>query len=106
MYFLDNPEQSGIFNLGTGQAQSFNAMAAATINALRGAENKPALTLAELQKQGLISYIPFPEQLHGKYQSYTQADLSALRETGYAEPFLTVEQGVAHYMNHLLNSPT
>ncbi len=105
MYFLDNPEQSGIFNLGTGQAQSFNAMAGATINALRGAENKPALTLAELQKQGLISYIPFPEQLRGKYQSYTQADLSALRETGYAEPFLTVEQGVAHYMNHLLNSP-
>jgi len=51
------------------------------------------LSLTELQQQGLISYIPFPDQLRGKYQSYTQADITALRNSGYAEPFLTVEQG-------------
>jgi ADP-L-glycero-D-manno-heptose 6-epimerase len=104
MYFLDHPDQSGIFNLGTGQAQSFNAVAAATINAVRVCAGESALTLAELQQQGLISYIPFPEQLRGKYQSYTQADISALRDSGYDEPFLSVEQGVAKYVAQMLEA--
>jgi len=104
MYFLDNPDQSGIFNLGTGQAQSFNDVAAATINTLRSTEGKPALSLAELQQQGLIEYIPFPEALRGKYQSYTQADIGALRNAGYAEPFLNVEQGVAKYVEQMLKT--
>jgi ADP-L-glycero-D-manno-heptose 6-epimerase len=104
MYFLDHQNKSGIFNLGTGQAQSFNDVAVATINTLRIAEGKPALSLAELQQQGLISYIPFPDQLRGKYQSYTQADIGALRESGYAEPFLSVEQGVARYVEQMLKT--
>lgn len=104
MYFLDNPAKSGIFNLGTGQAQSFNDVAVATINTLRKAESKPALRLAELQQQGLLQYIPFPEQLRGKYQSYTQADMSALRNSGYSAPFLNVEQGVERYVQHMLKS--
>jgi len=104
MYFLDNPQKSGIFNLGTGQAQSFNDVAAATINALRKSESKPELSLAEMQQQGLISYIPFPEQLRGKYQSYTQADISALRSSGYSEDFLSVEQGVARYVEQMIKA--
>ena len=104
MYFLDHPDQSGIFNLGTGQAQSFNDVAVATVNTLRQVEGKPALSLSELQAQGLIEYIPFPEALRGKYQSYTQADIGGLRATGYAEPFLTVEQGVARYVTQLLKA--
>ncbi len=104
MYFLDHPHKSGIFNLGTGQAQSFNDVAVATINTLRNAEGKPALSFAELQQQGLISYIPFPEQLRGKYQSYTQADIGALRDSGYSEPFLSVEQGVARYVEQMLKA--
>ncbi len=104
MYFLDNPHLSGIFNLGTGQAQSFNDVAAATINTLRVAEGKEALTLAELQQQELISYIPFPEALKGKYQSYTQADIAALRATGYDQPFLSVEQGVGRYVEQMLKA--
>ncbi|MDH4286556.1 MAG: ADP-glyceromanno-heptose 6-epimerase [Gallionella sp.] len=106
MHFLDNPHKSGIFNLGTGQAQSFNDVAAATVNTLRLAENKPALSLAELQQQGLISYIPFPDALRGKYQSYTQADIGALRDCGYSEPFLDVEQGVARYVTYLSGAST
>jgi ADP-L-glycero-D-manno-heptose 6-epimerase len=102
LYLLDHPEISGIYNLGTGQAQSFNDVAAATVNTLRRAEAKPALSLAELQAQGLIEYIPFPEALRGKYQSYTQADISALRSSGYAAPFLTVEQGVSRYVEQML----
>jgi ADP-L-glycero-D-manno-heptose 6-epimerase len=102
MYFLDNPHKSGIFNLGTGQAQSFNDVAVATINTLRIAEAKAVLSLAEMQQQGLISYIPFPEALRGKYQSYTQADIGALRNNGYSEMFLSVEQGVAKYVEQML----
>jgi ADP-L-glycero-D-manno-heptose 6-epimerase len=104
MHFLDNPHKSGIFNLGTGQAQSFNDVAVATINALRDAEAKPALSLAELQQQGLIEYIPFPDALRGKYQSYTQADIGALRGSDYAEPFMNVEQGVEKYVGQLLKA--
>ena len=104
MYFLDNPQKSGIFNLGTGQAQSFNDVAVATINTLRNAGGRNALSLAELQQQGLIEYIPFPEALRGKYQSYTQADIGALRGSGYDEPFLNVEQGVARYVGQMLKT--
>ncbi|OFZ67137.1 MAG: ADP-glyceromanno-heptose 6-epimerase [Betaproteobacteria bacterium RBG_16_56_24] len=104
MYFLDNQNKSGIFNLGTGRAQSFNDVAVATINTLRKADGKSSLSLADLQQQGLISYIPFPEQLRGKYQSYTQADIGALRNSGYTEPFLGVEQGVARYVEQMLKT--
>jgi ADP-L-glycero-D-manno-heptose 6-epimerase len=102
LYFLDNPAQSGIFNLGTGQAQSFNDVAVATINTLRQVDDQPALTLSELQQQGVIEYIEFPGALRGKYQSHTQADINMLRDTGYAEPFLSVEQGVANYVEKML----
>ena len=102
MFFLDHPGKSGIFNLGTGSAQSFNDVAVATINTLRAAKGESALTLAQMQQQQLIRYIPFPEQLKGKYQSYTQADMTAMREIGYSEPFLTVEQGTARYVNYML----
>lgn len=102
MFFLDNPGKSGIFNLGTGKAQSFNDVAVATINALRASRGEGALTLEQMHQQQLIRYIPFPEQLKGKYQSYTQADVSALRTIGYEEQFLTVEQGTGRYVNELL----
>lgn len=96
--FLDHPQRSGIFNLGTGRAQTFNELAAATINACRAEEGKPALPLEELVRQGLIEYIPFPLQLVGKYQSFTEADLTRLRAAGYSAQFASVEQGVAKYV--------
>ncbi len=104
MHFLDHPGQSGIFNLGTGRAQCFNDVAVATINALRAVQGEPALALDEMRGRGLIRYIPFPDALTGKYQSYTQADMQKLRAQGYTEPFLDVEQGVGHYVAYLLKS--
>ena len=92
---------SGIYNLGTGRAQSFNELATATVNACRILEDKPALPLAELVAQGIIEYMPFPDALRGKYQSFTEADLTQLRATGYAESFATVEEGVAKYVEWL-----
>lgn len=102
LFFLQNGGRSGIFNCGSGAAQSFNDVAVATVNGCRAAAGEPALSLAELQGKGVIRYIPFPGDLKGKYQSYTQADLTALRAAGYAQPFLTVEQGVARYCQQLL----
>jgi len=98
LFFLDNPRISGIFNVGTGRAQSFNDVAVATVNAVRASRRESPLTLEELRRAGAIEYIPFPPQLVGKYQSFTQADLTALRAAGYAEPFLSVEQGVTRYV--------
>jgi ADP-L-glycero-D-manno-heptose 6-epimerase len=102
LFFLDHPGQSGIFNVGTGAAQSFNEVAVATVNACREQAGQKALSLAEMQRQGVIEYIPFPPELKGKYQSYTQADINALRGAGYSAPFLTVEQGVARYIGKLI----
>jgi len=102
LFFLDHPEQSGIFNVGTGAAQSFNEVAVAAVNACRKARGEAPLTLAAMRERGVIQYIAFPEDLKGKYQSYTQADVSALRAAGYDAPFLTVEQGVARYCQKLL----
>ncbi len=99
LWFLDHPQQSGIFNLGTGRAQPFNDVATAVVNALR--PGQPALDAAGAAAQGLIEYIPFPDALRGKYQSYTQADLTALRAAGCGHAFADVQTGVASYMASL-----
>lgn len=102
LFFLGNAKKSGIFNVGTGRAQPFNDVAIAVVNSLRKAKGELALPLAELQRLKLIEYIPFPDALKGKYQSFTQADLGALRKAGYKKPFLTVEQGVERYIEKLI----
>ena len=86
LWFLDHPEQRGIYNVGTGRAETFNAVARAVI---------------DWHKEGSIEYIPFPEHLKGAYQSYTQADISGLREAGYMRDFMTVKQGVTKYLDWL-----
>jgi len=98
LFFLGEARLSGIFNVGTGHAESFNAVARATINAIRASRGEKALSLEELRAAGAIEYIAFPPQLVGKYQSYTEADMSALRAAGYREPFLGVEEGVGRYV--------
>jgi ADP-L-glycero-D-manno-heptose 6-epimerase len=98
LFFLDHPEISGVFNVGTGRSATFNDVARATINAVRRARGEREMTLAELKAAGAIEYVAFPAQLVGKYQSYTQADMGRLRAAGYTGPFLTVEEGVGRYV--------
>ena len=86
LWFLANPDRSGIYNVGTGKAESFNEV---------------ANTVIKWHQQGSIEYIPFPEHLKGAYQSYTQADISGLREAGYQKAFLSVEEGVSRYLDSL-----
>ncbi len=102
LFFLDHPNKSGIFNVGTGRSQPFNDVALTVVNHMREHEGKPALNLQQARKEGLIEYIEFPEALKGKYQSFTQADIGALRKAGYKKEFLTVEQGVGRYIARLL----
>jgi ADP-L-glycero-D-manno-heptose 6-epimerase len=96
MFFFDH-NISGIFNVGTGRAQTFNDVAVASVNACRARGGLEPLGQAELVASGELEYIDFPDALKGKYQSFTQADVSRLRQAGYAEPFLPVEAGVARY---------
>ena len=105
LWFLDNADQSGIFNLGTGQAQPFNDVAISVVNTLRKAQNAEPLSLEEAAYGSLIDYVDFPPALVGKYQSYTQADLSALRAAGCQHVFADVQTGVASYMQWLAAQP-
>lgn len=100
LHFLDHG-MSGIYNLGTGRAQTFNDVASAVVNSRRRHEGLPALTLGQMVAEGLIEYVPFPEALKGKYQSFTQADIGKLRAAGYDTAFLTVEDGVSRYVDWL-----
>ncbi len=91
LWFLDHPEISGIFNLGSGRAQPFNDVARAVVQHA----NQSADPTTK------IDYLPFPTALEGKYQCHTQADLSALRMTGCHHAFVDVQTGVADYMHWL-----
>lgn len=87
--WLLQTKTSGLFNVGTGRAQSFRELAEATFRALGMKPN--------------IRYIDMPEQLKGKYQYYTQAEMSKLQEYGYGYPFADLEQGVGDYVVNYLS---
>jgi len=101
LWFFDHPGISGIFNLGTGRAQPFNDIAVTVVNTLRLMEGQATLSLPELAAARKIDYVAFPDALRGKYQCYTQADLSALRATGCDHTFADVQTGVAKYVHWL-----
>ncbi|MBK3773818.1 ADP-glyceromanno-heptose 6-epimerase [Azospirillum brasilense] len=90
-WFLDHPEASGIFNVGSGEARSFRDL----IEALyRAAGREPS-----------IEYVDMPEVLRDRYQYYTQADLSRLRAIGYDQPMTPLEEGVTDYVQSFLSQP-
>lgn len=104
LWFFDHPNVSGLFNLGSGRAQPFNDVALALINAERlhnTSKHCGLLNLSQAVEQRLIEYTEFPKALEGKYQCYTQADLSALRAVGCDHAFMSVEQGVSDYVRIL-----
>jgi ADP-L-glycero-D-manno-heptose 6-epimerase len=83
LWFLEHPDRSGIFNVGTGVASTFNSLARAVIG---------------FHGRGELGYVPFPESLAGRYQSFTEADIQRLRAAGYDAQFRSVEQGVSAYL--------
>lgn len=86
LWLLENPQISGVYNCGTGIGRSFNDMAKSIISYYR---------------KGKIEYIPFPDNLVGRYQSFTQADISSLRGLGYKKDFISLERGIESYMRWL-----
>ena len=86
LWFLNNPQCSGIFNVGTGESQTFNDVAQA---------------VRAFHRQGELRYIDFPEHLKNAYQSFTQADITSLRKVGYHNAFESVESGVKHYLSSI-----
>ncbi len=89
MFFFENPNKVGIFNCGSGVARSFLEAA----NIMKKFFNKLS-----------INYIPFPDILKGKYQTFTRADLTSLRKIGYKCSFSSLEEGVANYVKFLLKA--
>lgn len=86
LWFLDNPRVSGIFNLGSGRAEPFKAIGEAVI---------------DFYGRGSIEFVDFPEELKGRYQSFTRADIASLRQAGYDREFRNVAQGVREYLEWL-----
>ena len=86
LWLLENPAVNGVFNCGTGRAEPFNHIADGVIDYFG---------------RGEVEYIPFPEHLQGRYQSFTEADISRLREAGYDGEFRDVRAGVGDYMEWL-----
>jgi len=87
-FFLEHREKSGLFNLGTGRAQTFNELAAAVFKAL----DRPLS----------VKYIEMPVTLRPKYQYFTEAKMDKLREAGYEAPFATLEEGAGDYVKNYL----
>ena len=86
LWFLDHPQRQGIFNVGTGRGRSFNAVAEAVIR---------------WHGRGAIRYVPFPDDLNGRYQAFTQADLSALQAVGLSPRMRGLDDGVPQYLEWL-----
>ena len=87
-YMIENPQVSGLFNLGTGKARSFYDLAAATFRAMGLEPN--------------IKYIEMPETLRPKYQYFTQANMEKLKSVGYTDTFYSLEEGATDYVQNYL----
>jgi ADP-L-glycero-D-manno-heptose 6-epimerase len=90
LWLHDHPEVSGLFNMGTGQARSFADLAKAVFTALGKAPN--------------IQYVETPEAIRAKYQYFTEAKMTRLRDAGYSKPFTSLEDGITRYVRDFLDT--
>ena len=88
LWLLGNPEVTGLFNLGTGQARSFAELARALFAAMEKPEN--------------IEYVPTPEAIRDRYQYFTEAKMDKLRSAGYKQAFTGLEEGIRDYVRNYL----
>lgn len=91
-WFIENPQASGLFNVGSGTARSFNDLALALYKTAR--------------QEPRIEYVPMPEPLKAHYQNYTCANIAKLRNCGYNVPMTTLEQGIGEYVEWLSQQHT
>lgn len=88
LWMLDHPEVSGLFNVGTGKARTFEDLARAVFTAMKIAPK--------------ISFVDMPDALRGRYQYFTQADMTKLRSVGYDKPFTELEEGIRRYVQDFM----
>ncbi|MEA2034134.1 MAG: ADP-glyceromanno-heptose 6-epimerase, partial [Euryarchaeota archaeon] len=88
VYFYQHPDKNGLFNIGTGRAQTWNTLAAAIF--------------AALEKPVKIDYIPLPDHLRGKYQYHTRAEIDRLRGAGCTDPFTSLKEAIRDYVQNYL----
>ena len=92
LHFLTHKKHSGIYNVGTGKASSFKSLAESLLKSIEG-------------DVGAIKYVDMPDDLKGKYQYFTEANVKKLKDAGYTKPFLTIEEGIKDYaINYLTKS--
>ena len=92
LHFLSHKKHSGIYNVGTGKASSFKVLAESLVKSVEGDLNT-------------IKYVDMPNDLKGKYQYFTEANVMKLKNAGYTKPFHTIEEGVKDYaINYLTKS--
>ena len=89
LWLLAHEQVNGLFNVGTGRARSFDDLAKAMFDALERAPE--------------IEYIDMPEAIRERYQYFTEARMTRLRDAGYEQPFTSLEAGVATYIRDYLN---
>ncbi|OYX93793.1 MAG: ADP-L-glycero-D-mannoheptose-6-epimerase, partial [Caulobacter sp. 35-67-4] len=89
-WLAENPQVNGVYNLGSGQARTFRALAEATFHAIG--------------RQPDIAYVDMPEVLRGKYQYFTEAKMERLRAAGFTAPMTSLEDGVGDYVAGYLNT--
>jgi len=90
-HFLTHPEHSGIYNVGTGKARAFKDLATAV--------------MTSQEKKASITFIDMPQDLHGKYQYFTEANMAKVQAAGYNQSFYTLEEGVRDYVQNYLSQP-
>lgn len=88
LFFLNHRNDSGIYNVGTGLARTYLSLVQAVFKSMKKDEN--------------VGFIDTPEDLRGKYQYYTCANIRKLREIGYSEPFFSLEDGIEDYVSNYL----
>jgi ADP-L-glycero-D-manno-heptose 6-epimerase len=91
LWLLDHHTVNGLFNLGTGQARSFEELARALF--------------AALQRPADIQFIDMPAQIRPNYQYFTEASMERLRQAGYTRPFTALSDGVREYVGRYLSQP-
>jgi ADP-L-glycero-D-manno-heptose 6-epimerase len=89
IFLMENRPESGLYNLGSGEARSFLDLVTSTFVAMG--------------KEPSISFIDTPEDIRDKYQYFTQAEMQKLRQAGYKRPFIKLEEGVSQYVRNFLN---
>jgi len=88
LFFMNHRKDSGIYNVGTGEARTYLSLTKAVFKSMKLEEN--------------IGFIDTPDDLRGKYQYYTCANIQKLRKIGYVEPFCSLEDGIDDYVTNYL----